>query len=236
VYATKTSKKRTTYRRHSKKKPAVSQAVKKYVRRSQPRIELKNVWYHDNEISLNTLAQGGCQAHPIISQGTTGLTRVGNEISLKSFHVKGVLYNNSTSETYARMIIVGHNGTMDPTFSTMPIFRAGATGQTYTVSQINGLDTMYWPLNKVEFHVYKDKVFKLAGSAAGSAAVNTKTFSQFIKFGRGKTVTYKANATGVGNQNWFITVYWIVADANDDTTTGTNVELSSLTRLWFTDA
>lgn len=224
-------------RRTASKRPAVTKAVKSYVRRALPRVEMKTNWYHDNEVQLNTLSQGAMQAYPQVNQGTTDLARVGNDINMKSFQIKGVLNNNSTQESYARCLILGHAGSLDPTFSTFPIFAAGASGQTFTISQVNGLDTMYYPINKVETHVYYDHVFKLAGSATGNSGVNTRMFSKFIKFpGKGRKVTFKANATGTGNQNWFISVYWIVADANDDTTTGTTVELSQLTRFWYTDA
>lgn len=218
------------------RKPSVSKAVKTYVRRALPHVEFKEAWYHDNEVQLNTLTQGAMQAHPQVANGTTHVARIGNDISLKSFQVKGMLYNNSTSETYARLLILGHSGDIDPTFSTFPIFRNSSNGVTGNISTVNGLDTMYYPINKVDCHVYHDKVIKLAGSATGNAGVNTKMFSHFMKFpGKGKRITYDGAAMGTGNQNTFISVYWIVADANDDTTGGTTVELSQLTRYWFTD-
>lgn len=230
---------RKTFRpkkRYTTKKKGVSQAVKKYVRRAMPAIEFKENWYHDNEVQLNTLTQGAMQAYPQVSAGTNHTTRVGNEISLKSFQVKGILNNNSGSESYARLLILGHDGNLDPTYSTFPIFRNTANGTTSTISGVNGLDTMYYPINKVDCHVYYDKVMKLAGSATGNAGANTKMFSHMIKFpGKGKKIVYEASGTGVGSQNTYISVYWIVADANDDTSTGTVVELSQLTRFWFTD-
>lgn len=201
-----------------------------------PAVELKQNWYHDNEVQLNSLAQGAMQAYPLISQGASALQRTGNEISMKSFQLKGVLSNNSGSESYARCLIFGHNGNIDPNYSTFPLFRAGASGATYTISQVNGLDTMYYPLNKNDMTLYYDRVFKLAGSATGNGGSNTRQYSHFIKFpGKGKKVTFKANASGVTNQNWFISVYWIIADANDDTTSGTTLELSQMTRFWYTD-
>lgn len=223
--------------RKSRKMTSVPTAVKKYVQRAIPHVELKEQWTHDNEVQLNTLVQGAMQSYPSVSQGTTHLTRVGNDINLKKFDIKGVLSNNSTSESFARMIIVGHDGDLDPTMSTFPLFLAGATGSTFTISSVNGLDTMYYPLNDKELHVYEDKVFRLAGSATGNAAVNAKYYSKTINFpGQGKLIKFKANATGVGNQSWFISVIWVVADANDDTSTGTVVELSQLTRFYYTDA
>jgi len=218
------------------KKPTVSKAVKQYVKRAMPAIEFKENWYHDNEVQLNTLTQGAMQGYPQVSVGNSHITRIGNEISLKSFQVKGVLNNNSGSESFARLLILGHDGNIDPNFATFPIFRNTSSGTTTTISSVNGLDCMYYPINKLDCKVYYDKVFRLAGAATGNAAGNTRMFSHFIKFpGKGKRIKYEATGTGVTNQNTFISVYWIVADANDDTTTGTTVELSQLTRFWYTD-
>lgn len=199
-------------------------------------MEMKELWQHDNEVSLNTLTQGAMATYPLISTGSTNSTRNGSEITLKSMMIKGMLYNNSGSETYARMIIVGHEGTIDPTYSTFPIFRNTGAGATVTIASVNGLDTMYYPLNKVDLHVYHDKVYRLAGSATAGGPANTRQYSKWIKFGSGKKIAYKGNASGYQNQNYMVSVYWIVADANDDTSTGTTVELSQLTRVFFTDA
>jgi len=223
-------------KRYTPKKKGVSTAVKKYVRRAMPSVEFKENWYHDNEVQLNTLTQGAMQGYPQVAVGTSHITRVGNEISLKSFLVKGILNNNSGSESYARLLILGHDGNIDPTFSTFPIFRNSANGTTSTIATVNGLDCMYYPINKLDCTVYHDRVIKLGGGAIGNSATNTKMFSKMIKFpGKGMKIKYEATGTGFGNQNRFISVYWMVADASDDTTTGTTVELSQLTRFWYTD-
>lgn len=214
----------------------MSTAIKKYVRRAMPRVEMKSVWNHDNEVSLNTLAQGAIVGLPQVTQGTAVTNRIGNEISFKMMHMKGALYNNSNSESYVRLIIVGHEGSIAPALGTFPLFVNGPSNNTVTTSTINGLDAMYYPINKKDLHVYRDKVFKLAGSSSAAEAKNTRMFSEMVKFpGKGKKVTYEGNTTGVDNQNWFLSIIWVAADANDDTTTGTNVELSQLTRLWYTD-
>lgn len=175
-------------------------------------------------------------AYPLVTQGTPATNRIGNDINMTLFNIKGILYNNSTSETYIRQLIVGHDGTIDPTMATFPLFVNGASNNTTTISSINGLDTMYYPLNKTDLHVYVDKKHKLAGSATGNGPRNTKIFNETIKFpGKGRKFTFKGNTTGVNQQNYFISVIYIIADANDDTTTGTTVELSQLTRYWYTD-
>jgi len=233
---TRTRTQRRPRHRRTKRKAVVSRAVKKYVRRSMPRVEMKQIWYHDNEVQLNTLTQGAMQGYPQIANGQSNSTRIGSDISLKGVHVKGTLYNNSGSESYARLLIVGHPGTIDPNYATFPLFKNTSAGATTTISGLNGLDTMYYPLNNTEIKVHYDKKFRLAGSATAGGPSNTRMFSHFVKFpGKGKLIRYKGNTSGVNNQNWFVSIYWIVADANDDTTSGTVVELSQLTRIYFTD-
>lgn len=222
--------------RKAAKMSSVPTAVKKYVKRAIPHVELKEIWNHDNEVQLNTLSQGALQAYPLISQGTSHITRVGNDVNLKKFDIRGVLSNNSTSESFARMLIVGHDGNLDPTMATFPLYLA-ASGASTTISSVNGLDTMYFPINNKELHIYQDKVFRLAGSATGNAAQNAQYYRKTINFpGQGKLIKFKGSASGYANQSWFITVIWVVADSNDDTTTGTVVELSQLTRFHYTDA
>jgi len=144
-----------------------------------------------------------------------------------------VLNNNSTSESFVRMLVLGYPATNgDPTIN---LFRNLPTGTTTGLSGVTGLDTIYYPINKLELHVYVDKVFRLAGSATGNSGSNTRFFSQFVKFG-GKKVEFKAATAGTLNQNWMYSVIWIATDANDDTSTGTAVELSCLERLYFKDA
>jgi len=223
-------------KRRTQKKSSVSKAVKKYVRRSLPAVELKNMWYHDDELALNSLTQGYLASHPYINQGTPGINRIGNEINLKMIDMKGALYNNSGTETYVRLIVVGHSGDLDPTMATFPMFRTAASGTTSGIGAVNGLNAMYFPTNKLELKVYVDRKFRLAGSATAGGPSNTTMFHQNIKFpGKGLNIKYKANATGVGNQNRIISVFWCNADANDDTSTGTVAELSCLTRIWYTD-
>lgn len=201
-----------------------------------PKSEMKSIWNHDNEVNLNTLSQGAIVSLPTISQGTTSTGRIGNEVFLKMMHMKGVLYNNSTSETYVRLVIVGHDANISPVLSTFPLFVNGSSNNTVPVGSVNGLDAQYYPLNKKDLTVYTDRKWKLAGSNAEAGARNTKMFSECVKWrGQGKKICYEGNTTGYENQNWLCTIIWIVSDANDDTSLGTNVELSQLTRIYYTD-
>lgn len=221
------------YRRKTTGKAKVSKAVKQYVRRTRPKVETKQVWVHHNEVNLSTLAQGYTSTGPLVTQGTNSFARVGNNINASGLHLRGVLSNNSGSESMVRVIVVGFPGSNgDPSLN---LFRASSGGSTAAVSAVNGLDAMYYPLNIAELHVYHDHVHKLAGSAAGNAGANAKTFMQFIKFNKRK-IEYKGNTTGYGNQNWMYQIIFIAADTNDDTTLGTAVELSMIERFYFQDA
>jgi len=211
----------------------VPAATRKYVRRIMPKTEMKVAWAHHNEIQLNTLSQGYQSVNgTYINQGTQTNTRVGNQIFAQGVHLKGVFNNNSTSESFVRMIVIGYPGTNgDPLLN---LFKANTTGGTQGVSTLYGLDPIYFPINTGELHVYTDKVIRLAGSATGNAGMNCKFFNQFIKLG-GRKVEYKGNVYGTGLQSWMYSVIWIAADANDDTSSGTAIELSCLERFYFKD-
>lgn len=206
--------------------------MKRYVRRTVPKVETKQQWVHHNEVSLNTLSQGYLSNGPAIAQGNINAARISNVIHATGLHMKGVLNNNSGSESLVRALVVGYAAQGDPSLN---IFRNAVTGATAAISAVNGLDAMYFPVNKVDYHVYYDKLIRVAGSATGNASANVKTFSKFIKLNRRK-IEYKGNTWGFGNQNWMYSIIWIAADANDDTTTGTVVELSMLERFYFQDA
>jgi len=198
-----------------------------------PKTEMKCAWNHQNEVALPTLAQGTSNKGPYLSRGTGSDERVGNVINASALHFKGVLYNNSTQETYVRMLIIGYptlNGDIDYSTNLYEISQSGTVSGLNTIS---GLDTMYFPINKKDYKVYRDKVYKLAGSVSGSAGTNTRMFNHFVKFNKRKIIY-----DGVSNatNSWTYNIILIAADSNDDTSTGTVCELSSLTRFYYTDA
>lgn len=224
---------RTTRRPRRTQAKKVSPAVRKYVRRVMLKTEMKQAWAHHNEVQLSTLAQGYqslgvCQ----VGQGTASNNRIGNIIRAKGIHIKGAFNNNSTSESFVRALIIGYPATNgDPTLN---LFKNLPTNTSTGVSSVNGLDAMYYPINKTELHVYWDQVFRLAGSATGNSGANCKFFSHFVKL-NGRKIEYKSTGSGFSNQNWMYSVIFIAADANDDTSTGTAVELSALERFYWID-
>lgn len=194
---------------------------------------MKQTWNHVNEAQLSTLTQGYLSTGPFVVQGIGANQRVGNDINIMGLHLKGALHNNSAGQTFVRAIVVGYNASNgDPTIN---LFRNTATGATAAVTAVNGLDCMYFPINKLDLHVYWDKVFRFSSIEAGNAGQNTRMFNKFIKLG-GRKVQFKATGIGPGYQNWQYSVIWISADASDDTTTGTSVDLSYLEIMHYKDA
>lgn len=193
---------------------------------------MKQLWTHTNEYQMNTLSQGYLTSGPLISEGIDDGQRTGAVVNVSGLHFRGVLNSNSSTDCFARCMVVGYPGVNgDPTLN---LFRNGQGGLAVGVNAINGLDAMYWPLNKMQLHVYVDKLYKLSAVGAGNAGASTRAFSHFVKFG-GKKVQFKGNLTGSGNQNWMYSIIWITAEAPDDTSSGNTVELSQLERLYFKD-
>ena len=198
-----------------------------------PKAEMKSVWNHQNEVALNTLTQGTQNIGPAVVQGVGADQRIGNVINASGLHFKGFLYNNSTQETWVRMIIVGYPTLVGNIDLLTNVFDATQSGTESGLNTINGLDAIYYPLNKKDYKVYRDKTYKLAGSVSGSAGTNTRMFNHFVKFNNRK-ITF--DGSGSTTSNWTYNIMLIPADANDDTSTGTNVELSALTRFYFKDS
>lgn len=131
------------------------------------------------------------------------------------------------------MIIVGYNPGVGQTPIQGNIFDGTVSGTTSGLASVNGLQSIYQPVNKKDYKVYRDKVFRLGGQSTGTIA-QSKMFNQFIKL-RGRKITYDGNNVGTFNQNWTYCVCWIAAQANNDST-GTDVEMSCLNRFYYKDS
>lgn len=214
------------------RKTNVSTAVKKYVRKVMPKTEMKQIWNHQNEFPLSTLTQVNQNTGPAIDQGTGQHNRIGNVINASGLHFKGFFYNNSTQETWIRMVILGYPTPLGNTDQSLNLFDSTQVGAVSGTNTITGLDAIYFPINKRDYKVYRDKTYKLSGSTSGAAGTNTKMFNHFVKF-NGRKITYDVAWTAA---NWTYNIVLITADANDDTSTGTVVELSALTRFYYKDA
>jgi len=226
------SSRKKSYRSKNKKRSSVPAATKQYVKNLLPKIETKEIRFHTNEVGLNTLSQGYFLQGPLIVQGTSRSSRIGNEVSAIGLDIRGVLCNNSTTESIVRVLVVSSSGSTDPT---LELFQATDPGITGGLSTITGLDAMYYPLNTNDFRIHVDKVVRLAGSATGNGAENVQFMKEHINFPKTR-IKFDGNTTGIVNQSWSYHIILIATDANDDTSTGTVAEASFMSRFFYQDA
>jgi len=197
-----------------------------------PKVELKRIVSYLDESSLTTLVQGSAIPMISITQGLQAWNRIGNEVRIKGFHIKGILNNNATTPNYVRMILAWTQADTDVSFTAATLWGdtnlAGLTGGT---SSYPGLNLMYLPINKMQYKPVYDKVVKLGGSGDPSC---TRMFSKFIRMN--KTIKFIANSTGTGVQSEQLTLFYVVSESGDDTSGGQIVETHHVARTYFTDA
>lgn len=206
----------------------------------------KKVWisYGANN-SISTCQPGGVPAGlnliPILSQGTTNSTRVGNEIRVTSAYAKGIvniLPYNATSNVlstpvlvkiwlaYSRKIVATTLGLTD-IGSTFFEVNSGNTG-----FQGNALDMILSP-NKDNWVVLDTREFELGATYASSTGPvgtggyfdNSKMSMPFL-FDYGKhlsTLMYDDNNTGCTNKNLFLVFQVVYADGSSTSITPAEV-------------
>jgi len=197
-----------------------------------PKTELKrNVSYYD-EISQSTLTQGSVTPMISITQGTGVNSRIGNQITVKGFHIKGLFNNNAATPNYIRMLLVWSPCDTVTGLTTSYLFAdANQAGGVAGVGSVNGANILYYPVNKNAYRPVWDKVFKLGGSGDPSC---TRMFNKFIKMNT--TIKYNGNNAGDGSQDKQLTLFVLAAESGDDVGMGQTVELSHVGRVFFTDA
>jgi len=197
-----------------------------------PKQELKRVVSYVDETGVSTLVQGTAIPMLGVTQGLQAWNRVGNEITVKGFHIKGILTNTAATVNYVRMVLAWTPTDTDTTFSSATLFGDVAlSGTTGGTSTIPGLNTMYYPINRIQYTPVYDKVIKLGGTGDPSCS---RMFSHFFKMN--KKVKYIANSTGTGVQSHQLTLFYLVAESNDDTMGGQTIELNHVARAFFVDA
>jgi len=206
---------------------------RKFVKRRPKQLslkpEVKYVTTHVNEQAVNTLSQFSSSAYQLlngIAIGNTVSTRIGNRVVGKNLVVRGVMRNNSTGSTWLRMVFfepLDNDSLVQITTGTSMF--AGDTPVT-----INGLDTMYYPLDRQIFRVHSDKVYRF-GASTSTTGEDTRFFRKVIKIN--KKIGFDYTAT-IPQTNAMYVMYW-TAEANDDTSTGVAVELSFLAKYSYVD-
>lgn len=216
------------------RKPVVSRAVVKYVKRHMPKVEMKRFITFYDESVITTLA--GYDPRPLLdlSQGTGAYERIGNEVQAKGMFLRGIVHNNAAITNIFRMVIVGCAGDVDNNLANAELFMDAnnAGGTSILTGSAAGLNSMYYPINKAKFDVLYDKVFKLSPSGVDSN--DTQLFRKFIKLNR--KIRFEGTTTGQYNMNYrYHALVWN-AESPDDVTVGTTVEFSCHCTTYYTDA
>lgn len=231
-------KARRNYRRKGAKtykRRGVTKAVKSYVKRTiASKIENKHYVTFGNNVAI-TCAQGGAtppvalNLTPLVSQGTTQNTRIGNLINLKSMILdldinlrEPTSISNLLKHPYfVRVMIFKFRYRNDGTFDSGSIFNGNTGGNLAFQGTIND---MRLNINRDVFIPYYDRVIKLGVQQTGNALVTTQmidqgaVFTKHLKINVGKwmpkKLKYDDAATLVTNTNLYCAFQCVASDGS----------------------
>lgn len=213
-----TAKKRTITKRTTKKKQlSVPLTVKRYVKSAIHRLAENKIAenYGDANLALspyNPTSQLSTiiALHDVMNlqQGTGQGQRVGNKISVRRLMLMGHILpqgdgtNVQPSQLVVRHVIFRQKQSIDIPTSLADIFQSGNASTAPT----NTLTDMYWPLNRDDYRIFYDKIYKISDKTIDIHMTNVKIFKiDLMKFVP-KTIQYNDNAvdpTNVGLYNVF---------------------------------
>lgn len=198
-----------------------------------PKVELKRVLQLVDESSISTLAALDPRYLFDINQGTAVNNRTGNQIIAKGVSIKGIVHNNGANTNFMRMVLLGHTSLEDVSITGQFFGDANLAGAATTLTGgAAGLNSMYYPINKLKFQVLMDKVIKCG--PAGVDSTDTQTFRHFVKLNR--KIKFAANQSGSDGQSYRYTLVFWTAEGPDDTALGQTLEVSAHVQAFFTDA
>lgn len=164
-----------------------------------------------------------------ISGGSTAYKRIGNQVNIKGFRVRGVFRNTSTAKTLMVRIIYAynrrvHNQSMDG--NTQLFLNSGSPASCNDVE----FKAMYLPLNNQHYDIVSDSSFTLGTSSENGD--NSKIYSKYMKLNSlarwDDNVGVNINA---GNLQMFMIAY--PCDGTPTLTTTVTVALDDT--VYFTD-
>lgn len=215
------------------KKKKAEVATKSYVRKAIA--ATKQTCYRTfalDEQNLSTVTQGSFVDPLDIVQGDSINNRHGDTIYVKGIRIRGVLHNNASTINMVRMCLLQTQEDADFTAAT-DLFESGTSAVDF--SSVTGLNTMYHDFEKQKIKVKWDQVVTL-GTTSDTSGTQVKYFDQYIRFpGRGLKIKYIGSSTGANNLFPRLHLGFWAAEAPDDTSTGTNVEISMRAMTYFTD-
>ncbi len=186
---------------------------------------------HLNENSFTTNAYGSFFDPMVITEGTGPDNRIGQQITLSGYQLKGVLSTNATgTHQYMRMVLFYAKDRSN--FSNTSEMFLNSAHNPITGAIIGGLDKMYHPLNKSLVTPLYDKIHKIAPYGAGNSD-GTRFFNFFVKL-RNKKISFENTGTGGDNVSPRLHLAVFTAEAGDDGVNAT-IEMSAMQRLWYKD-
>lgn len=250
--------------------PKVSPVVKEYVKKQVSR-QQENKMAYKASANADTLANEQIPVYPIIQFSSSGTTpngvqsvlplitqgvgegqRIGNSIRCKGLYIKGhitinwstvaggVSSNITTPEIYIRMVILDQKDQVANGINSTSILDQAGAG----FSPNGTMQGMYLPVDKKEFNVYYDKVFKIKNPlffpSSTTAYINpnvqcTRTFS--AKLLGNKLWKYGSNAATIPTSaNPQILAFYIDPSNIARSNSLAVAEYSYVTTMYYEDA
>lgn len=219
--------KRTSKKLSTKQSRAMTTIAKRVLNKNS---ETKRTWLHFNEVALSHVDNATFYDPLIIPQGTAVNERIGNEIKLSGFHLRGAFNNNYEGVNYIRMMLFYYKDQADVTTSSE--FFDSSGGAANSTTSLAGLNSIYYPVNKTKVQVMYNKVFKLA-AASSDGTSSTKFFNTFVKL-HGRKIKFEGPSTGADNVSPRLHLAFWMSDAQDDFPSS-QVELSAVGSVWYKD-
>lgn len=187
--------------------------------------------------SSGTMSTSSDHCVPVVSEpvkeiqgGSTAAKRIGNQVNIKGFRVRGVFRNlTANSKTMMVRVIYAfnrrvHNQTMNA--DTQLFLKSGTPASCNDVE----FEAMYLPLNNQHYDIISDSSFKLGTSAEN--ADNSKIYSKYVKLDQLARWDDNVGANiNQGNLQLFMIAY--PCDGTPDLTTHVTVALDDT--VYFTD-
>lgn len=211
-------------------KKALSAAVRKAV---YGLAEKKRTAYHIDEEPLGSIAQGSNSWNLCVpANGNNVITRVGQEISLTGMSFKGILHNNGNVNNVVRVLIGYWKDTVAFSSASQIFDSLTGFGPATTFGTINNLNSLYWATNKTKFQTLLDRTYVL-GTTSSVDASNVKLLDYKLKLGQ--KIKFEGSDSGTDGQDKNLIMIAWTGEAGDDATLGTNVEISGLSYVYYTD-
>lgn len=196
-------------------------------------LETKKKETRGQEISINTLTGWYADAgHMILGQNDTYSGLEGHIIRGKGISVSGWLRNNATTTVVLRigMMLVKNGAVQYSAFSAGTAVLEGDTANA-TITTSGSAQRVTQRFNQDQYKVLSQKFIKLA-AAASSDAGDVRQFSFWIPL-KGKPYRYDG-PDQLPTKN-VVSLYVVPCLANNDESTGENVELTYTSTFYYVD-